>query len=201
MDHFVYGRAARALHWLMAVLILLTIPAGLVMVQSGIDRQLQNTLFIYHKNVGVLLLLMIAVRLVVRLRNPPSPLAPALPPWQARAAETTHRALYGLLVLMPVAGYVRVRAGGYPIESLDALGLPVLVPRSDQLAELAKAVHYWAGIALIAVIALHIGAAPTPVRWDVPRRAEARRGVWTHVAAARRSPSLEGSSTTRPRIV
>jgi cytochrome b561 len=157
MDHFAYGWAARALHWLMAVLLLLTIPAGLVMVRSGIDRELQNALFIYYKNVGVFLLLLVAVRLVVRWRNPP-PAVSGLPPWQARMALITHRALYGLLVLMPVAGYVRVRAGGYPIESLDALGLSALMPRSDELAEVAKTVHHWAGIAITALIALHVGA-------------------------------------------
>ena len=39
------------------------------------------------------------------------------------------------------------------------LGLSTLVPRSDDLAEAAKAVHYWAGLALIALVALHLGAA------------------------------------------
>jgi cytochrome b561 len=66
-----YGNAARVLHWLMAGLILLTVPAGLIMVQAGIDRDLQNALFIYHKNVGVCLLILMMFRLVVRWRNPP----------------------------------------------------------------------------------------------------------------------------------
>lgn len=159
MDHFAYGPAARALHWLMAVLILLTIPAGLLMVQSGVDRDLQNALFIYHKNVGVCLLLLTALRLGVRWRYPPPPLPSSVPVWQSRIARLTHLALYALLVLVPVAGYVRVRAGGFPIEGLDALGVPALVPQSDALAELAKAAHYWAGVAIIGVIVLHTGAA------------------------------------------
>ena len=154
-----YSTPARALHWLMAVLILLTIPAGIVMVQDGIDRGLQNALFIYHKNVGVVLLLLVLARLLWRWRVPP-PAKPAhLPRWQARVAGLSHATLYLLLVLVPLAGYVRVRAGGFPIEMLDALGLPALVPRSDALAELAKSVHYGAGLAIGAVIALHVGAA------------------------------------------
>jgi hypothetical protein len=43
---------------------------------------------------------------------------------------------------MPVAGYIRVKAGGFPIETLDAMGVPSLVPRSDALAETAKTIHY-----------------------------------------------------------
>jgi cytochrome b561 len=54
---------------------------------------------------------------------------------------------------------VRVRAGGFPIESLDAMGVPALVARSRALEEIAVTVHYAAGIAIVAVLALHIGAA------------------------------------------
>lgn len=154
-----YAGPARALHWLMAVLILSTVPAGLIMVQPGIDRSLQNALFLYHKNVGVLLLLLTLLRLVLRWRNPPPPRPAGLPLWQARLAGLTQRLLYALLLLVPVAGYVRVRAGGFPVESLDALGLPPLVPRSDTLAATAKAVHYGSGLAIMAAIALHVGAA------------------------------------------
>ena len=154
-----YGNAARVLHWLMAGLILLTVPAGLIMVQAGINRDLQDALFIYHKNVGVCLLVLVMIRLVVRWRNPP-PAAPSESPlWQRRIAQLTHWALYALLVIVPVAGLVRVRAGGFPIEALDALGVPVFVPRSDTLAEQAKTVHYLAGLVIMAFIALHIAAA------------------------------------------
>ena len=154
-----YTAPARALHWIMAVLILPTIPAGLVMVQPGIDRSLQNALFLYHKNVGVLLLLLVVLRIVWRLRNPAPPLPAQMPAWQVRIAHLTHVVLYALLVILPVAGYIRVRAGGFPIETLDALGLPRLVPRSDALAETAKSVHYVAGLAIAAVLAMHVGAA------------------------------------------
>lgn len=154
-----YSAPARLLHWTMAGLVLATIPAGLVMVQPGLDRALQNSLFIFHKNIGVLLILLVVLRLLVRLRNSPPPLPASLSPFQARAAGASHLALYVLLILVPVAGYVRVRAGGFPIESLDALGLPGLLPRSDALAELAKMIHYGASLTLAALICLHVAAA------------------------------------------
>jgi cytochrome b561 len=147
------------MHWLMAGLILLTVPAGLVMVQSGIDRGLQDALFIYHKNVGVFLLLLVLGRLWLRWKNPPPPRAAALPRWQHRLAAATHWGLYLLLLVIPIAGYVRVRAGGFPIEALDAMGLPAGVPRSDELADAAKALHYWSGLVFIGVAGIHVGAA------------------------------------------
>jgi len=154
-----YRGPARLFHWGMAVLVLSTIPAGFLMVQEGLDRSLQDTLFVFHKNVGVLLLLLVLVRLLYRWRHAPAPLPDDLPGWQRTAAGLTHAALYTLLVVMPLAGYIRVRAGGFPIESLDALGVPALVPRSDALAEAAKTVHYYGALAIAALIALHISAA------------------------------------------
>ncbi len=60
---------------------------------------------------------------------------------------------------MAVSGFVRVQAGGFPIEMLNALGLPPLVAPSDALAETAKGVHVATHYALIALVALHIAGA------------------------------------------
>lgn len=154
-----YRTPARLLHWIVAILVVLMIPAGVTMIQEGIGRSLQNTLFIFHKNMGVVVLLVVAARLLYRRLSPPPPLPDTLPPAQVRIAKATHAALYALLFIVPLAGYVRVRAGGFPIEALDALGLPALVPRSDALAAIAKNVHWAGGLALAAIVALHVGAA------------------------------------------
>jgi cytochrome b561 len=143
----------------MALLVLATIPVGFLMVQPGLDRATQNALFILHKNVGVLLLLLVIFRLVYRGLNSPPPLPSSVPPLQQRIAGISHVALYTLLVVMPVAGYVRVKAGGFPIESLDAMGIPSIVPRSDALAAFAKTTHYVGAIALTALVVLHCSAA------------------------------------------
>ena len=154
-----YRPAARALHWIVAALIIATIPAGQIMTREGLPRGLQDALFLFHKNVGVLLLVLMLVRLGIRLRYPPPPLPAHLPAWQARAAGAVHVALYALVIIMAVSGYVRVRAGGFPIESLDALGLPGLVPRSEPLAEAASRLHALVRILLIVLILAHVGAA------------------------------------------
>jgi cytochrome b561 len=161
MDHTAphYTTFARLLHWIMAVLVLAMIAAGFLMVQDGLGRSLQNALFIFHKNVGVLVLLLMVLRIAYRLIQPPPPLPADLPSWQARAAGASHLALYILLVAMPVAGYVRVKAGGFPIEALDALGVPSLVPRSEGLADLAKAVHHYGAFVIAGIVLVHVSAA------------------------------------------
>ncbi|KIN71092.1 cytochrome b [Sulfitobacter guttiformis] len=152
-----YTFAARLMHWSMAALVLVMVPVGFLMVQQGLPRPLQNTLFIFHKNIGVLLLVMIVLRILYRWRRPPPP--SDLPLWQASIAKLTHAALYALLFVMPLAGYIRVRAGGFPIEALDAAGIPAIIPKSEALAGFAKAVHFYGAWAIAILIGLHIAAA------------------------------------------
>nr|WP_111298716.1 cytochrome b [Paracoccus saliphilus] len=161
MDHHDpgYGTTARVLHWIVAAAVLAMIPAGLIMVRDGLDRGLQDVLFIFHKNLGSILIPIVALRVIWRITHPAPPLPATLPAWQRRAARGSHLALYVLMVALPLSGYVRVRAGGFPIEGLDALGLPALVGRSKSLAEVASTVHAVAAFALIAVLAVHLGAA------------------------------------------
>jgi cytochrome b561 len=154
-----YRTPARVIHWLMAVLILAMIPVGFLMVMDGWSRPVQNTLFIFHKNVGVLVLGLAVLRLCYRLSRPAPPVPGHLSKWQARAAEASHTALYVLIFAMPIAGYVRVRAGGFPIEALDAMGIPALVPKSEALAEAAKAAHFYGSYVIAGIIAVHILAA------------------------------------------
>lgn len=154
-----YRAPARALHWLTAILVLATLPAGLVMVIEGTPRPVRDALFIFHKNVGVLVLLLLVARLLYRWRHPPPPLPPSVGPAQARIAGATHRLLYVVLLVQAVSGYIRVKAGGFPIEAFDAMGAPSLVPRSEALAAVAMEVHWWTYIALAALIAMHVGAA------------------------------------------
>jgi cytochrome b561 len=154
-----YHKTAKLLHWLVAGLVVLMIPIGQVMVIEGLPRIVQNTLFLLHKNGGVIVGLLMVLRLAFRLRYPPPPLPVSMPPLQARLASLTHALLYVLIFTMAVSGYVRVVAGGHPIEGLDSLNLPYLIGRSAVIEKAAQAVHYYAHFAVIALVAAHIGAA------------------------------------------
>jgi cytochrome b561 len=99
------------------------------------------------------------VRLAYRLLNPPPPLPPSIQPWQARIAELTHILLYLMVFFMALTGFVRVQAGGFPIEMLNALGLPPIVPRNEVVAETAKMAHGYGRFILALLVLAHIGAA------------------------------------------
>lgn len=154
-----YSLIARLFHWGVAALVLAMIPAGVIMVQEGLPRETANMLFIFHKNVGVLVLLVVLARLAYRFFNPVPPLPAGINPLQKRISHVSHALLYVLLIAMPILGYTRVKAGGFPIEYLDAMGIPALVPRSEALADAAQTAHFVGGLLLAALIAAHVGAA------------------------------------------
>lgn len=169
-----YRTPARLLHWIIAVAVLLMIPAGLIMTRDGTGKALQDALFLFHKNTGALLIPLILARILYRWRHPAPPLPVTMPDWQKRAARVSHLGLYGLLVIMPLSGFVRVRADRYPIELVDRLGAGTWLPKSKALAEAAQGLHYAAAMLLIALLALHVGAA-------LHHALIRRDGVWQHM--------------------
>lgn len=154
-----YGTVARCLHWLMAIMVFIMIPVGTIMIQEGLARPTQDALFILHKGLGASLLVLIVLRFAWRLTHRPPPLPASVPRAQALAARAVHWGLYFFVFVMAASGFARVRLGGFPIELLDALGVPPMLPENEPLAEIAKGIHATARFGLIALIALHVAAA------------------------------------------
>lgn len=187
-----YRLPARWLHWIVAAAVLLMIPAGVIMTREGLPRPVQDTLFIFHKNTGVLLVPVILLRLAYRLTHRPPPLPASVPAWQQAVARATHVLLYALLIVMPLSGFIRVRAGGFPIELLDWLGFGRWIGKSDPLADFAQAVHWTGAFLLIGLVALHIGAA-------FYHALILRDGVWSGMWLGRRGQADAGRRAA-PRI-
>lgn len=154
-----FSATTRFLHWLVAIMVLATMPIGVIMLLDGLERTTRDLLFILHKNGGVILFLLVVLRIIWRGVSPAPALPASVPAWQVRAANLAQWSLYALLLLMAVSGYIRVRAGGFPIEMLDALGVPPFVPRSESLAQTAQAIHGNARYLLAALIVIHVIAA------------------------------------------
>ncbi len=159
MTQMRYTSMTRFLHWLVAILVLATIPVANIMQGEDLARETQDRLFIFHKNAGVIILLLVAARLLWRAFNPAPPLPDSVPAAQRLAAFATHWLLYAALIFMAVTGYLRVAAGGFPIELLDWLGVPYLVSESEPLEEWAQTAHSYGRLVLVPLILLHIAAA------------------------------------------
>jgi cytochrome b561 len=161
-----WGWVTRALHWLMAALILFQLGFGLYMTRVE-DLLERFVLTQTHKSWGFVIFLLALGRVLWRLANRARPaLPPTMPAWQVRAAGISHALLYVLMILLPVSGWVMASAS--PTQDLLQMqnlvfaryALPdPFVPGVEVIEEAAKTVHATAAICLATLLALHVGAA------------------------------------------
>lgn len=152
-----FGTGARLFHWSIAFFVVIQIPVGIAMTSEPL-ADFADPLFIVHKGLGVVLLVLVFGRIVWRATHPRPPFPDDMPPLERKIAHSTHVAIYALLVVMVVSGYVRTVGDDYPIELLDAVGIPTLLPSMPDVAAVMLVVHQFTVVGLIALMAVHIGA-------------------------------------------
>jgi cytochrome b561 len=157
-DSDTWGTGAKLFHWIMAALILVQIPLGLVAAGWHLSP-LKLNLFVWHKSIGMLILALVALRLLWRLVNTVPSLPAGLAPWERRAAGASHFLLYLLMIVMPVTGWILNSAANVPFRIFWAIPLPAIAAPDKGTADLAALVHMALFIVLSAVLAAHVGAA------------------------------------------
>lgn len=159
-----WGPVARAFHWTLAGLILFQLALGLRMTRFTPDLGRQFDLIQLHKSWGTVIFALVLARLAWRLRIEAPPLEG--PVWRRRLAGGVQVLLYGLMLWMPLSGWVDVSAS--PLQDLLQMrnmvfGLFPLpdpwVPGSERLAAIASAAHLAGGVAMAGLIALHVAGA------------------------------------------
>src|SRR6476620_5536628 len=118
-----YTVTARVLHWTTAFLILFMIPLGIVIANDW-GGAAQNFLYDLHRSIGVTVIPLVILRIIYRWRHPPLPLPEDIVPMQRFAAETTHWALYALLVVQPFTGWIATSAYRGPVVVFGWFELP-----------------------------------------------------------------------------
>ena len=156
-----YGAVAVALHWLMATLLLALVALGLYMVRLpdvGFDTA-KIRLILYHKEMGVLAFALAMLRLAWRVTNVLPRLVENLPDWQKFAARFVHLCFYGLMLALPITGWLMSSATAIPVSFLGWFDLPDLVPYDESLFHLLIAIHDVLGWAFLVLFIVHAGAA------------------------------------------
>ena len=172
------------LHWVIAVLVLSTIPIGWYGASSTpappsaaqVQRNpgappaspppksaAQQTATNLHKTIGICILFLTVLRVGWRLTHRP----PALPESMARAlrwlAKTSHALFYFLLIVMPLTGWWTSSAIPDPKRHPFGFGffdIPFLpVPRGWASAMPAKFLHTGLALLMVGLAVLHILAA------------------------------------------
>jgi cytochrome b561 len=153
-----YSPAAVALHWLTALFIVGGATLGLSMVDLPLSRQ-KFQWYAWHKWIGITIFLLTCARLAWRLRRPAPAQLQSMPVWQRQAAWGTHAALYALLLVIPLSGWLFSSATGVQVVYLGLLPLPNLIPKDKALADVLRATHLTLNFTLLVLVCVHSAAA------------------------------------------
>lgn len=156
-----YGAIAILFHWSMALLIIGLAALGLYMVtlpDVGFNTK-KVTLVLYHKEFGLLVLVLLATRLAWRVTQILPQLVAQLSDWQKIAARFVHLSFYALLFALPMTGCLMSSAAGIPVSFFGLFMLPDYVQRDEDLFQRYVTIHQWLGYVLIFFIFVHAGAA------------------------------------------
>ena len=159
-----YVLSARVIHWLVALGFLVMWCSGYSIAELvEEDSALEKFLFSAHFTAGVTLVALLALRIVIRLRNTPPPLPAELPELERFGARLGHLALYVLPVFVLTLGWASVNTGGHTV-GWFGIPMPKVFPTldgpvSEFFEELIEDLHAWLAYTMLGLAVVHIVAA------------------------------------------
>ncbi len=156
-----YGAATKFFHWTVFLLLLYQYVVAMNMTRmaqgdtalGGFD---QNTLYNWHKSVGIVLLILVFARYMWRRSNPLPDWAPTLSPRERNAVHWIERVLYICMFVMPLSGILYVMAGGYGVLFFGRWPLPNFLGDNESLAFIGQWTHRITAYVLFAAWLCHI---------------------------------------------
>jgi len=130
-----YTAVAKLLHWGMAVIILGLLALGFVMTDMPLSPE-KLQYYSWHKWAGVTVFVLVWLRLVWRVMNPPPAYPTTMPRTVQIVAHLGHAALYGLMLVIPLSGWLLSSAKGVQTVWFGVLPLPDLLEKDKELGHL-----------------------------------------------------------------
>jgi cytochrome b561 len=153
-----WGAPAKLLHWVVAALVFVQIGLGL----AAVNWRLSPTkldLFVLHKSIGMLVLVLMVIRVAWRAINTAPSLPADMRPLERHTAQASHLLLYLLLLLMPVTGWIVTSAANVPFRIFWLIPLSAIVEPDKAVADAAALLHFVLFVVLASLLIAHIGAA------------------------------------------
>ena len=156
-----YGAIAKLFHWVTLGLMLVALPLGFV-IQHVKDASKMG-FYALHESAGLTILFVALARLAWRRLSPPPSMPNDMPKLMRTTSTAVHHALYALLILQPLLGFLATNAWGFPMQGATAylgfIELPKFMEAWDGLAKILSLLHSIGGWLLVVLIALHIAGA------------------------------------------
>ena len=156
-DH--YGLVSIFFHWTLALAMLGLVALGAWMVGLTYYDSWYNRSLALHKAFGVLVLVLAAAKFGWRLADRNPGFGPEVQVYERAGAVAMHWALNALIVLLPVTGYLISTSEGAGIDVFGLFEVAALFEVSEGTRDLAIEVHFYMAYGLVALVAVHAGAA------------------------------------------
>ncbi|MCC7412350.1 MAG: cytochrome b [Gammaproteobacteria bacterium] len=151
-----YGTVAKLLHWVIALLVIGLIAAGLFIGTLDDDDPLRKRLIGLHAPAGVLVLFLSLARLGWYLVSRPPALPEALASWEKILTRIVAIAFLVLLLAQPLAGIIMFDYFDAPLSFYGLFTFPDLLAKNMDMVEQVGEFHEIFGVTLIVLIALHL---------------------------------------------
>ena len=146
---------SRILHWLMAAMLLAMLFIGASMVASLGNY---HTLVAIHRPLGIMILILAAIRLANRMSTTLPPFPPTMSLRERFVASASERLLYTLMFALPLVGWGMLSAGHYPIVMFGPLHLPPILPANPALYAVLRKAHTILAYLLFLTFLAHLSA-------------------------------------------
>jgi cytochrome b561 len=154
-----YDNVAIALHWLVALGVIVMIGLGWYMVDIPKGTPARAFYYNLHKSIGLTLGIIVLIRAVWRWNHKPPPLPVGTPSWVVNAAKLSHALLYVLLIFMPVVGFIASNFTKYGVTYFGLFKIGPFFSENKTMYDLFQGFHEAAAAVLVAVIVIHVLAA------------------------------------------
>jgi len=152
-----YGTPAKIFHWLVVALLVVQYPIGWLM--PDLHRNMQPGVpMTFHVSFGLTILVLLVLRLAWRLTHPVAPES-SLPLWQRLSSELVHWMLYVMVLATTVSGWLFASYRGWTLSYFYLFRLPMLASDNAAAGKTIDGLHQAAEWLLLALIAIHVGAA------------------------------------------
>ena len=154
MNHS-YTTIAKLFHWGMALMLAGLLALGFVMTDMPLSPE-KLQYYAWHKWAGVSVFMLVWLRLAWRVLNPPPAYPSTMPPLLQRLAHLGHAALYGLMIIIPLSGWLLSSAKGVQTVWFGVLPLPDLLDKDRALGHLLHEVHEALNYTLLCLLFGHV---------------------------------------------
>ncbi|GAB3629921.1 cytochrome B [Pandoraea terrae] len=151
-----YTPVAKALHWTMAIVIIVAWAAGYYSSTLSLPQKIQTDSIMLHKSIATITLFLLAARIPWRFIHGAPAHSSDRPRLECVAARVGHLLLYVCMVALPLSGWLWSSAAGYKIPVAGLFFIPPLMAKTPALSPIFKQVHMLLAYTIAVLVCGHV---------------------------------------------